>query len=61
MRGRTVKRLRRLATKYVGVESTLYNNPDGSVKWDGQIREYRDIKMRWKNSNIYEKGVLFND
>lgn len=61
MRGKTAKKLKRLATKRVGVESNLYKNPDGSVKYDGQIREYRDLKKQWKNSNIYEKEVLYND
>ena len=61
MRNKTAKRLKKLATKHVGVESTLYKNPDGSVKYDGKIREYRDLKKQWKNSNIFEKEVLFND
>lgn len=61
MRNKTAKILKKLATKRVGVESTLYKNVDGSVKYDGKIREYRDLKMQWKNSNVFEKEVLFND
>lgn len=61
MRNKTAKKLRKLALKRVGSESRMSKYPDGSFRWDGKIREYKNLKMQWKNSNIFEKEVLFND
>lgn len=61
MRNKIAKKLRRLATKRVRTESNQYKSPDGSVRWYGQIREYKNLKRQWENSNIFEKKVLFNE
>jgi len=61
MRNKVIKRLRKLAVIRIGTESNMHKNSDGSFKWKGKIREYRNLKMQWKNSNIFEKGLLFND
>jgi len=60
MRNKTAKRLKKLAVKVVGTESNMYKNSDGSFRWDGKIRKYRDLKMEWKNSNKSEKEVFFD-
>ncbi len=60
MRGKTAKRLRKFAVKLTGGQSEQFQYPDGSVRWVGAIRKYRDLKYEWKNCNIFEKGVFFN-
>ena len=49
MRGKTARRLRKLARKNIEGGSTLYQKEDGSVVWDGLIRVYRDLKKAWKD------------
>lgn len=48
MRGKTARRLRKLASKTETEGSSLYQFPDGSVRWDGFIRKYKDLKKEWK-------------
>lgn len=60
MRGKTAKRLRKKAVRLSGDgKSEMYKHPDGSVRWDGAVRIYRDLKAEWKNSNIFQKEVFF--
>lgn len=48
MRGKTARRLRKLASKTETEGSSMYQFPDGSVRYDGFIRKYRDLKKAWK-------------
>ena len=58
MRGKTARRLRKLARSKIVGGSTLYQKEDGSVVWDGLIRVYRDLKKTWKNKKWdLNKGV----
>ena len=60
MRGKTARRLRRLALETEKEGSSMYQFPDGSVRWDGFIRKYKDLKKEWKKSNIFKKEKFFN-
>ena len=58
MRGKTARRLRKLARRNTDDGSTLYQKEDGSIVWDGLIRVYRDLKKAWKNKKWnLNKGV----
>ncbi len=57
MRNKTAKRLRKLALKLKGGDSTLFKHPDGSIRWDGPVRKYKDLKKEWKESNIL-RGIF---
>lgn len=59
MRGKTAKRLRKLAKKSGETVSTKFLCTDGSIIWKGLIRVYRDLKKEWKNSNIFKKEIFF--
>ncbi len=59
MRGSTAKRLRKQAAKDSSGESTKFQYSDGSVRWDGAIRLYKDLKKKWKESNIFQKEGFF--
>jgi len=49
MRGKTAKKLRKLAVRLEGsAESSLYQMPQGNVLWDGVVRKYKDLKKAWK-------------
>ena len=49
MRGTTARRLRKLALETEKEGSSMYQFPDGSVRWDGFIRKYKDLKKEWKD------------
>lgn len=51
MRGKTALRLRKLAAKTETEGSSMYQFPDGSVRWDGFMRKYRDLKKEWKEKH----------
>lgn len=59
MRGKTAKLLRKMSLKLTEGKSDLFKYPDGSVRWDGTIRKYRDLKKEWKESNIFQKEGFF--
>lgn len=59
MRGKTARRLRRLALETEKGGSSIYQFPDGSVRYDGFIRKYRDLKKEWNDSTIFKKEVFF--
>ena len=49
MRNKVSKRLNKLAAKLSGSESTLRKHKDGSLRWDGKIRKYKDLKKEYKS------------
>lgn len=59
MNNKIAKRLRKMSVKLTGGQSEMYKYPDGSVRWGGAVRKYRELKQEWKNSNILQKEVFF--
>lgn len=54
MNNKRAKKLRRQAVKEVGKEAVKFLLDDGSVKWNGWVRRYRDLKREWKKGDKNE-------